>query len=80
MTDRRQGKQYELRTYEQHGAQHAKEVVVREGLRTGKVPSGGRRGSVTVMGGCPVSFRKRKEEWRGELIWESSESLVGRGL
>ena len=35
-----------------HGTQHAKEVVGREGRRTGEAPSGGRRGSGTVVGVC----------------------------
>ena len=44
-----------------HGAQHAKEVVGREGRRTRKAPGGGRRGAGTVVGVClvPVLW------WRG---------------
>ena len=37
-----------------HGAQHAKEVVGREGRRTGEAPGGGRRVSGTVGGVCLV--------------------------
>ena len=44
-----QGKQCE-----RHGAQHAKEVVGREGRRTGEAPGGGRRVSGTVVGVCLV--------------------------
>ena len=35
-----------------HGTQQAKEVVGKEGRRTGEAPGGGRRGSGTVVGVC----------------------------
>ena len=40
-----------------HGTQHAKEVVGREGRRTGEVPGGGRRVSGTVVFVCLVPVR-----------------------
>ena len=47
---------YRHQTYsrERHGTLHAKEVVGREGRRTGKAPGGGRRVSGTVVGVCLV--------------------------
>ena len=40
-----------------HGTQHAKEVVGREGRRTGEAPGRGRRGSGTVGFVCLVPVR-----------------------
>ena len=51
---------------EQHGAQHAKKVVRREGRRTGKAPGEGRRVSRTDVGVCLVPVRVEG----GYMAWE----------
>ena len=49
-----------------HGTQHAKEVVGREGRRTGEAPGGGRRGSGTVVFVCLAPVRVEG----GYVSWE----------
>ena len=66
MTYKHQGKQCE-----RHGAQHAKEMVGRQGQRTGKVPGAWRRGSGAVVGVCLGENRKE----RCELIYDAAKSI-----
>ena len=70
---------YRHQTYsrERHGTLHAKEVVGREGRRTGEVPGGGRRGSGTVVGVClvPVGGDEVYITTRNEFVYRRKVAL-----